>query len=717
MKLFFSHFEKENEEEDETKPKPRRDRRKAVAGIALILLFAMSLYAQPVAAFGWSSITSAFDSAKEKVTGTLAGLSGGALVGAAIGAVLGSIIPGAGTVAGAEAGAAIGGAIGAWLGFTHSGKSPKSAPGGPSFYNKNATETDLTNDQDVVNSTTKALDDTQQAAYKQIAELNAMLRSDLVEYDFIENASTGDLWARVYAPQKIYGYSAFPVQIQLFTRKSNIPFSYVHLKNIKVYILEDNSSTPLWTRTWDYGTGSEGLNGESAVYTTILKVPDPFAYDVKDMIDNGQVNKDLILKIFNSSTKAWEIFVDVSAVREIWQSDPSHTEQSSCEAAGEKWDANSSTCYEFVRNATIDYHVHTTSAWKHVTMANDLVILNEGMYASLPTKFATTALASKWTLYQETFSGAISDFIILTYANPVHIMGSTADYKFYIAPNPGYFNPLNPTFNDDFRFMTVRVQDGGSWELADTVFGTLGNVTTTGTSKELNAKYTTATDILTYYPFGMVYFTIKRGDGQEIPIWEIAWPKVSVEQNTRAVMDDTQIQQLITLVNDSAITQDDLNKIKSQVQSWINGLNEKITQAKAVESNAKGVGNTQAAGYAEKAIKAYEAATDALNHAASSDNKQGILNWLNAAKKYEQAGDFYISAAKKALYGAPEQAKLDAQMGDKLSNLASQYEPHIDVLGTVKNALSEKVMDIPLWILLVIIFVLAGAFVIWKKLL
>ncbi|NJF24549.1 DUF6861 domain-containing protein [Thermococcus sp. Bubb.Bath] len=725
MKLFFSLFSKSNDEEDDKekakKQRPRNARR-VVAGTAIMLLMVMSIYAQPAAAFGFSSITHMVSGTVNKVKKTVEGMGAGAVVGAAIGAVVGSIVPGAGTVVGAEVGAALGAAIGGYLGYRSSSSSSSSGKDDDSviIYNQqNATTEDVLNDKDVVSGTAKVLDDTQQAAYKQIAELNAVLRSDLTEYDISETGATGDLWAKIYAPQKVYGFSAFPVQVEVFTKKSNIPFSYVHLRSVKVYIKEQNSSIPLWTRTWDYGDGSEGLNGQNVVYSTVLKVPDPYQYSVKQMIDTGQVNKDLIMELFNNATtKHWEIFVDIDAYREEWQNDPQYTDQSSCEAQpNHKWDANTSTCYAKIMDKDIDYHIETTSAWMHVTMARDIGLLTQGMYASLPIRFAKTNLASKWTLYQEKFVGSVSNFITLTYAAPVHVMGSTADYKFYIAPNPGYFKPLNITMTDDFRFFTVRVRDGGSWELADSVFGHLGDLTETGVPKDLNAHYTTGTDVLTYEVFGIAYFTITRKDGQQIPIWEIVWPKVSVEPNERQVLDDPQVQQLVTIVNQSTLTADDLAQLKASVNALINGLNEKLQTAKALEEQAHGVGNSDAESYAKKAESAYQAAIDALNHAASSKDKQQILNYLNAAKKYEQAGDFYISASKKAMYGAPEQAKLDAKMGDHISNIAEQYQPHISVFGTAKNALSKKILGIPLWMILVILFALAGAFVIWKKLL
>jgi len=718
---FFDFLSRGKEEEEEQKRRPRRrGRRKRFASAFILLLLVSSTFSAGYAS-AWSlgSVVSSISSTIEKVKDTIKGAGTGAAVGAVIGAIVGSVVPGIGTALGAEVGAVIGGAIGGYLGYRHSSSSASSESPAVIYNVQNATAADLTNDTDLLHNTAEALDDTQQAAYKQIAELNAVLRSDLTKYDISETGATGDLWAEVYAPQKVYGFSAFPVQIKLYTKKSNIPFSYVHIRSVKVYIKEENSSTPLWTRVWSFGNGSEGLNGQSVVFSTILKVPDPYAYQVKQMIDSGQVDKGLILKIFNNaSTKAWEIFVDVDAYREEWQNDPKYTNQSSCEAQpNHKWDANTSTCYVKIGDRDIDYHVQTTSAWKHVTLTNDVALLTQGMYASLPIRFAKTSLADKWVLYQEKFAGAVSDFITLTYASPVHVMGSTADYRFYLAPNPGYFRPLNVTMSDDFRFFTVRVRTGGAWELADSVFGHLGNLTETGVPKDLNAHYTNGSDVLTYEVFGIAYFTIKRDDGQEIPIWEIVWPKVSVQPDERMVMDDTQIQQLASIVNQSVLTADDLSQLKADVQVLVNGLEEKVRTAKALEEQAKGVGNEQAAAYARKAETAYSAAIEALNYAAGSDGKQVILNYLNAAKKYEEAGDFYLSAAKKALYGAPEQAALDAKMGDQLMGLAAQYEPHADIIGTAKSLMDYRVLGIPLWVLLILLFVLAGALVVWRTLL
>ncbi|WP_371731675.1 hypothetical protein [Thermococcus sp. ES12] len=580
---------------------------------------------------------------------------------------------------------------------------------------RQANQSTITNDSD---ETSKLLDESNQEAYKRIAELTAKLRSDLTRYDTKEDGATGDLWIEIYGPKTVYGFSAFPVQAKLYTKESNIPFNVIHLRSVEIYLQKENSTVPLWRRVWDYGNGSEGMNGESAVYTTILKVPDDYVYKVQQAISTGQVTRNLIEELFDANTSTWEIFVKVDAYREVWQNEPSYTNQQDCEDNGGKWDSNENVCYVFVKNVDIDYTAYTTSAWKHVTMAHDIAQLADGFYASLPVKFLNTEAATKWAIYQEKYAGALSNFIILTFATPLHVIGSTADYKFYIVPNPGYFDPLSPTFTDDFRFVAVREYKDLSWTVADSIFGDLGTMSADSpVLKLLTARYTEDPNTLTYKVYGLASFTIKRDDNTTIPLWLVVSPKISVIPNTRTVLADEQMEQLVQFTNDDKLTAEEMEQIKGIAASLINGLQEKITAAEDLKKKADAENNEKASLYAEKAIQAYEDAIDALNKITQTDAVQEYLNWLNVAKKLEQAGDFYMSAAEKALYGEYEQAELDAQKGDELSQLADEYRPHIDIVATAKDLLNKEVFGLKLWVLLLIIFVLVGAVVIWKTLL
>lgn len=649
--------------------------KKAIAFAFIFMLF----FAPATAAFSFGDITEKASSAFEKIKDAVKGAGAGAVIGGALGAIGGFIVGGPpGAVAGAKLGAAAGAIIGGSIGAIFGGNEDNTVSG--SFKaGRYANQTTLTTDEDLLKNK-QIVQEVNQRAYQKIAELNAKLRSDLTAYDITETGATGDLWARIFGPEKVYGFSAFPVQIKVFTKESPIPFSVVHIRSVKVY-LKDEDGNIFWTRTWDYGTGSEGLNGESVVYSTILKVPDPFVYQIESAINTGVISKSLIESIFNASTKAWEIHVDIDAYREMYQSTPASSADD-CQAQGGKWDSQTNTCYVFVKNVEIDYHVETTSAWMHVTMAKDVALLDEGMYASLPIKFLQTDEASKWALYQEKFAGALSNFIILTYATPVHVMDSTADYKFFIAPNPGYFDPLDVTFSDDFRFASVRVYKDGHWELADSIRGDLGTLSDdSSVEKTLNVRYTTGDDVLTYRSFGLVLFTVTRDDGQQIKVWLVAEPDISVLQNIRVVLDDNQVERLAQVASDNQISEDEREKIIQTANTLINGLREKIDNAEQLKVKAENVGNSQAKDYAEKAIWAYNEAIKALEKAKDTDDSQMFLNWLNVAKKFEQAGDFYTNAANKALYNEVEQAKLDAKAAEDLVNLANEYKPGFSILN------------------------------------
>lgn len=673
--------------------------KKAIAFAFIFMLF----FAPATAAFSFGDITEKASSTFEKIKDAVKGAGAGAVIGGALGAIGGFIVGGPpGAVAGAKLGAAVGAIIGGSIGAIFGGNEDNTVSG--SFKaERYANQTTLTTDEDLLKNK-QIVQEANQQAYQKIAELNAKLRSDLTAYDITETGATGDLWARVFGPEKVYGFSAFPVQIKVFTKESPIPFSVVHIRSVKVY-LKDEDGNIFWTRTWDYGTGSEGLNGESAVYSTILKVPDPFVYQIESAINTGVISKSLIESIFNASTKAWEIHVNIDAYREMYQSTPASSADD-CQAQGGKWDSQTNTCYVFVKNVEIDYHVETTSAWMHVTMAKDVALLDEGMYASLPIKFLQTDEASKWALYREKFAGALSNFIVLTYATPVHVMGSTADYKFFIAPNPGYFDPLDVTFSDDFRFASVRVYKDGHWELADSIRGDLGTLSDdSSVEKTLNVRYTTGDDVLTYRSLGLVLFTITRDDGQQIKVWLVAEPDISVLQNTRVVLDDNQVERLAQIASDNQISEDEKEKIIQTANTLINGLREKIDHAEQLKVKAENVGNSQAKDYAEKAIWAYNEAIKALEKAKDTDDSQMFLNWLNVAKKFEQAGDFYTNAANKALYNEVEQAKLDAKAAKDLVNLANEYKPGFSILnGNINNINKET--------LVIIIVGLAAAFVV-----
>lgn len=582
--------------------------------------------------------------------------------------------------------AAVAGAVG-----YHLGKGGDKGSGGAGAADRYANTTTVTNDTDL--SDLKQLtDNANQEAYKAIAEVSAKLRSDLVKYDTAETGATGDIIATVWGPKTVYGFSAFPVQVKLEFRESPIPFNYIHIRSIKVYI-KDEDGRVYWQRVWDYGAGSEGMNGGQAVYTTILKVPDDYLSLVQSIVSTGQLTKEQAETLFNATTRSWEIYVDIDAYRESWQS--TNLTQDQCTGTNLKWDSNSGVCYEFVKNVDIDYSVNTLSAWRHVTRASDVVLIDSGMYASIPVKFIGTQYASKWTIYKEKFAGAVSNVFVVTAATPVHVIGSTADYRFNFAANPDYFSPLSPQITDDFRLIVVKVDSGGHYSTADSVLGNLGTLSSS-IEKQLSARYTADPDATTYKVYTFAVFNIKRDDNTTIPVWLAVEPQISVLQNERLKLDDTQIEQLTQLVSDNEISEADREQIVAQANEWITGLQDKIAEAEQLKEKAEAQQNEKAKEYAEKAIAEYQAAVKDLEKMKASGDVQTMLNYLNAAKKHEIAGDYYKNAAYKALSSEFEQAELDVQKAAEYSDLAKDYEPGFSLagLGNISLPFGLTMMDL-----------------------
>uniref|UniRef100_UPI000194EC42 PT26-6P n=1 Tax=Thermococcus sp. 26-2 TaxID=195518 RepID=UPI000194EC42 len=520
------------------------------------------------------------------------------------------------------------------------------------------------NDDDI-DDVKKALDHATQAAHKAAAELTAKLRSDFVEYG--NGGTAGQVLIHIYGPGLIYGFSAFPVQIRLEIPNQPVPFNKVHITEVTAYVIDENNRT-YWTRVWNSSTFRQGgYIADTLDLVTVMKAPDPLVYQIRDAIVTGQISRELYDKIWNTSTTHFEIRVIVKGYQEAWKTDSSVSNQSSCPSDGHWYE---DACWVHDKDIDFTLKAETTTAWGHVTGTNDVATIDGGMLGSLPIKFLQSLdLSGKWVLYQNKYAGALSDFIIITAASPVHVLNSTAMYKFLITPNPGYFQPANPKISDEYRFVTLRVIEGGRMELADTTTGHIGDLTEP-TFFGLTAHYTDAPGTLDYHALGLVYAYVERDDGVKIPIWLAAEPMISVLSNTYTVMKDQDVKNLIDLYKKK-----DREKINATTKAMINSLQEKIDEAEQLLAKAKGMNNENAIEYAQGAIDEYKAAINDLQKAAQQDDYQMFLNYLNAAKKHEMAGDYYVNAARKALNGDLEQAKIDAEKAKEYSNLAKEYEP------------------------------------------
>ncbi|WP_324734945.1 hypothetical protein VFC49_07015 [Thermococcus sp. SY098] len=574
---------------------------------------------------------------------------------------------------------------------THGGGGKEKAPTSreTETADKNATTEDVLEGKDY-EEWLKLSKEAQQEAYKQLAKYTQMLMSDFVSYDYQQQGSLGDLKVEVYGPDKVYGFSAFPVQVKITVAKKNPDWAYLHLYSVKVYVIDTETGQKLWTRTWSWsGDDVPLLNGEEFVLGTVLKVPDDYVYMVRDAVYSGTFNRNIYHNLTNAVVPRFEIGVEVQAQREMWEWKTADSqEECSSLAGGSKYvyDNTTKTCYIFTGMADTDVVGETTSAYMHTSGVPDFGQFGN-LTASAPKSMLNSEYVDMYQIFQQRLYGALSNFEVISMATPIHVMDSTANWKFIFQAVPEYFDPLikvngkPPVFGDDFRIIVARVIKGGEWEIAYTKSTKMTDFTT---SYELGlpVKYTSTNDTIDYVVAGLAYLELTRDDGVKIPIWFMVVPKVSVQENIEIAFKDSRVKPLVELTNKSQVTAADIEAAQQLVNTIKQELEKKKLQADELRAKAETMNIPEGIEYAKRAKEAYDKAEKGLDkyleEVKKGKDKKWALNWLNYARKMEDAGDFWLNAAIKATNGLKEQAKWNAEQAQNIEALAKQYEPHWD---------------------------------------
>lgn len=596
------------------------------------------------------------------------------------------------------------------------GGDKKASPAGENA-DKNATTEDVVNGKDY-EEWLKLSKEAQQEAYKQLAKYTQMLMSDFVSYDYQQSGSLGDLKVQVYGPDKIYGFSAFPVQIKITVAKKNPDWAYLHLYSVKVYVINSETGQKIWTRTWSWsGNNTPLLNGNEFVLGTVLKVPDDYAYMVRNAVYSGTFNKAMYHNLTNAVVPRFEIGVEVQAQREMWEWKTADSQEECDNLAGSRehvYDSSSSTCYILTDMVDTDVTGETTSAYMHTSGVPDFGQFGN-LTASAPKSLLNSEYVDMYQIFQQRLYGALSNFEVISMATPIHVMDSTANWKFIFEAVPEYFDPLTkvngkaPIFGDDFRILVARVIKGGQdWEIAYTKSTKMTDFTT---SYELGlpVKYTATNDTIDYVVAGLAYLELTREDGTTIPIWYMVVPKVSVQENIEVALTDARLKPLVAVTNKTEVTEADIQAAQQMVDTIKQSLEKKKLQADELRTKAETMNIPEGIEYAKRAKEAYEKSEKGLDKYLEEVKKgkdgKWALNWLNYARKMEDAGDFWLNAAIKATNGLKEQAEWNAEQAQNIEALAKEYEPHFDFYGLLNNGIN---LPFGLTLMDIVVLVIAG---------
>jgi len=592
------------------------------------------------------------------------------------------------------------------------------------------------NGSDVKNKLANVQSYSDAEAAKDLYQLRQQMSSSLTDYDIQTEGALTDIRVGIKGPQKIYGFSPFPLQVHIHAPSSTEPpQNCVHITSVKAYVVDDSG------RTWyeDDWTGNLVLRskswwypdalGEDWDFNFTLKAPDPYYGKAKNFVQ-GTADYKTAEELLNANISKFKVVVDVQGYREVWRWDSESTTWKKLQNAGYIIDgthvynsqkkpigvfhesepgSDDGVIYtpEFVKNVKLSTKASSLSAYNHLQNGRYFIGGTEG---SLPARFGDER---EFTAYGMYANGASSLIVARCWATPVHLFDSTADYKFAVIPNPSNMCPLNVSIIDDYKMVIFRGFDDGTWVIADQVpgsFGTMGDFINT-VSSSLFYKHNNKT--IGYNTYFVIYAVLKphndNGNVRELPIWMIVKPSITVLDNTEVVLGDKQTKEIESIINDGKITESEAKSLKNIADSAISSLKQKKYSAEQLENRYSS--NQKAQEYAKKAVDCYDKAISYLEDMASNDAST-IARDYKIAENYEMAGDYYYDAAQKEFYGQHDQAEADINNAEKIIDDTKQYEPSIwysggsqihDIIMQIASGLGIKEWQVYAVIIIVIV--------------
>jgi len=486
----------------------------------------------------------------------------------------------------------------------------------------------------LLNSTEKADED--------IKALRRMVDSTkIIQYNTNDKGAIGDIVVKIYGPNKIYGYSVFPVKVDIYHPDTPDVPDPVHINEIIISVNGD-----LWKR--DITGIDDKLEGDSVDYYTLLKTPDDYAGTVEKLTQQGVPITSKIDNIIHSKVSDFEIHVTVKGYEEIWKLVS---------------DGNGNEHWVHVRNEPFSVSTTTTNL---VNLVGNGYYDVGGMSGSYPSCMVEQ-YKGKWTPYLFEAQGSASNILMRVWSNPCHILNSSASFKGFILGNPNYMSSLYKDFNivnGKYRVITVRVLSNGDYEIASDISGKIGtfnNIREVGTT----VTYNGGDDVVGFRDYIIVYGNIIRKDGLHLPVWMIVRPKITVLDDIRSnVVSVT--KDIAPLLSNNKISLSDKLEIKKKLEDTVLQLKNKIATAKVWEAESNNVDNGKAVECAKKAQEQYQNAIDTIGKIDLSD-AQDIRNKLEKAKEYELSGDYWLDACRKYYSGLDDDARIIEENAEKVA--------------------------------------------------
>ncbi|MBP2143393.1 hypothetical protein J2127_000548 [Methanococcus voltae] len=536
---------------------------------------------------------------------------------------------------------------------------------------------------------------------KQLIDLlKEKTQSELVLYA-IETSGNNDITTKIYAPDKIYGYSAFPVKLSI----SKSTGEKIHVEKVVMYVKSKNNPeikyylfNKRYEQTYnetEHSYDSEfTISGTNSV-ETIMKAPDTYSDTVKRFTSSTNVDYSEIEEILNSDVEPFEVYYEVHAHIERYIS---HTET---DENGEEHEVKE-------RDDTDALHLGNTVGLDSRIKNGDYMIgsFNEG---SLPIDYLEE-YGDKLIPYESVCQGSTSNILSLLWSSPVNAVNRSPDMRYVYIDNCGELFTragVPCRIYDDVAVITLEENTNHDITISSKKALQKGYFTSID-PMTIYTSYTTDNedDLLAFNTYAIVYGEIERNDSVNLPVWTINKPEIFVYGSERTVsgqiLDEIKDLQNLTEWNTATKT-----TVLKKLNSTKEGLNSKIITAQAYKEKAKIAGSSQGADCADKAIAQYQKGIDKidtyylefkklLSSNDRSNREREVSALLETVRVYEIAGDEYTRASKLYTYGKDEQAKSVAEDAEDLVK-----EPTVPLFGdgglidNVNTGIGNIVQNVP----------------------
>jgi hypothetical protein len=478
-------------------------------------------------------------------------------------------------------------------------------------------------------------------AMKDFLELRSSVASSMVSCSVQCDGAVRDFRVRVLGPDKIYGYNVFPTQINIYgiLPTTAHPNDKIHVTKVITYVMSND--TKFYIRKWE---GDITLKNSDYTWNFMLKTPDLLYSKI-----NG--SKSDLDEMLNSRPNEYVVVFDVEGYREVW----TYKYGPDGKVIGS----------EHVQDIPLSLHVKTLTAFYH---QNDGMYELGGFKGSLPIRFADER---ELVAYAIRANGALSNIIARVWADNVHVIDSSADYKIYSIGVSENLKPIGGQIVDDAD-ITVFEGNYTVYKMSNK----LGDLFSIDRPWEIPIKYKSNYHDTAAFSTYITIFAVCKGKDSagefRYPIWLVIKPLISVENNIEIALDDTRMTKITDLLKDGGLSENDLQTLHDIVEEAKNSINNKLNYVKNVNYN-----DEKAKEYVEKAMGYYEKAIDCLNDAENSNDAEEVARLVKLAEIYEQMGDYYTGAADKAEHSNYEEAEHDVEKAEELKDLADEYEGNI----------------------------------------